>query len=94
MYYVYILSNKKNWTLYVWVTNNLIRRISEHKDEVIDGFTKQYWVHFLVYYEIYRDIELAILREKELTHWNRNWKIRLIEKINPEWTDLYDTILE
>jgi len=94
MYYVYILSNKKNWTLYIWVTNNLIRRTFEHKDELIDGFTKKYWVHFLVYYEIYRDIELAILREKELKHWNRDWKIRLIEKTNPEWTDLYTTILE
>ncbi len=94
MYYVYILSNKKYWTLYVWVTNNLIRRVFEHKDKFIDGFTKRYSINYLVYYEEYSEIESAIFREKEIKHWNRNWKIRLIEKNNPKWTDLYTTMLE
>lgn len=94
MYYVYILSNKKYWTLYVWVTNNLIRRVFEHKDKSIDGFTKRYLVNSLVYYEEYSEIESAIFREKEIKHWNRNWKIRLIEKNNPKRIDLYPTILE
>ncbi|MEI6425761.1 MAG: GIY-YIG nuclease family protein [Candidatus Absconditabacteria bacterium] len=94
MYYVYILSNKKYGTLYVGVTNNLIRRVFEHKDKFIDGFTKRYSINYLVYYEEYSEIESAIFREKEIKHWNRNWKIRLIEKNNPKWTDLYTTMLE
>ena len=94
MYYVYILSSQKHWTLYIWVTNDLVRRIFEHKDKGIDGFSKKYWVTSLVYYEEYLDIEAAIFREKELKHWNRDWKIRLIEKTNPDWTDLYWNIVD
>ena len=88
-FYVYILASKRNGTLYIGVTNNLIRRVYEHKNDLIDGFTKKYDVHLLVYYEQYEDIENAIQREKRLKKWNRQWKIELIERDNPEWNDLY-----
>ena len=88
-YYVYILASKKNGTVYIGVTGDLIKRIYEHKQKSVDGFTKKYYVHNLVYYEVYRDIEEAILREKQMKKWNRQWKIKLIEKNNPEWNDLY-----
>jgi len=88
-YYVYILASNKNGTLYVGVTSNLVKRIYEHKNEFVEGFTKQYSVHNLVYFEITESIESAIAREKQLKKWNRAWKIRLIEKTNPEWRDLY-----
>jgi putative endonuclease len=88
-YYVYILSSKKNGTLYIGVTSDLVKRIYEHKHDLIDGFTKQYKVHNLVYFEITESIGSAISREKNLKKWNREWKIRLIEKGNPEWRDLY-----
>jgi putative endonuclease len=88
-YYVYILASNKNGTLYIGVTSNLVKRIYEHKNELAEGFTKQYSVHNLVYFEITESVESAIAREKQLKKWNRAWKIRLIEKTNPEWRDLY-----
>ncbi len=91
--YIYILSNKKNGTLYIGVTSNLIKRIYEHKQKVIDGFSKQYSLDKLVYYEVIADITTAIKREKQLKNWNRAWKIELIEKENSEWDDLYNDIL-
>ena len=91
-YYVYIIASKRNGTLYIGVTNNLKRRVGEHKSAVIEGFTKKYNLNKLVYFEIHNDINEAILREKRLKKWNRNWKIRLIEEINPEWNDLYEDL--
>ena len=88
-YYVYILASQKNGTLYIGVTNDLIRRVFEHKQELVEGFTKKYHVHRLVYYEIADEIESAIQREKRMKKWNRQWKIELIEKNNPNWEDLY-----
>jgi len=87
-YFVYILASKRNGTLYVGVTNDLERRIYEHKNDLLSGFTQKYGVHLLVYYEIFDDINDAILREKQLKKWNRSWKISLIEKHNPKWVDL------
>ncbi|MBN2093332.1 GIY-YIG nuclease family protein [candidate division KSB1 bacterium] len=92
-YYVYILASNKNGTLYIGVTSDLIRRVHQHKNDMADGFTKEYQVHRLVYYEVFNDSYNAILREKKLKKWNRDWKIRLIEKENPEWNDLYDSIV-
>jgi len=91
--YIYILSNKKNGTLYIGVTSDLIKRIYEHKQKIIDGFSKQYSLDKLVYYEVISDITTAIKREKQLKNWNRSWKIELIEKENSEWHDLYNDIL-
>ena len=91
-YFVYILASKKNGVLYIGITNDLIRRVYEHKNNIIPGFTKKYNVHNLVYFETFNDSYLAIQREKRLKKWNRAWKIRLIEKDNPEWKDLYDTL--
>lgn len=87
-YYIYILASKKNWTLYIWVTNDLIRRIYEHKNKLVDWFTKEYWVNTLVYFEETNDIKVALQREKNLKKWNRKWKLELIEKFNPTWQDL------
>lgn len=92
-YYIYILASKRNGTLYIGVTNNLIRRIYEHKQNLIDGFSKKYNVHILVYFEAMTNIETAITREKQLKRWDRDWKITLIEKSNPQWKDLYHDIL-
>lgn len=92
-YYVYILASKRNGTLYIGVTSNLIKRVYEHKNNLVEGFTKRYQVHHLVYYEIYEDVRDAILREKRMKKWNRRWKIELIEKMNPEWKDLYAEIV-
>jgi len=78
--------------LYVGLTNNLIRRAYEHKNDLIEGFNKKYGVHKLVYYEQTNDIHNAIQREKELKKWNRQWKINLIEKFNPNWNDIYDEL--
>ena len=89
---VYILASRRNGTLYVGVTNNLIRRVWEHKQNLTDGFTKKYTVHTLVYYELYSDILHAIAREKEIKKWRRRWKLQLIEKNNPDWKDLYFTL--
>jgi putative endonuclease len=91
-YYVYILASRIGGTLYIGVTNDLVRRVYEHKSDAVDGFTKKYGVKRLVYYEQYDDIENAIRREKRLKKWNRAWKIRLIEEKNPNWVDLYPAI--
>ena len=79
-------------TLYIGVTNNLIRRVYEHKNGLVEGFTKKYAVKTLVYFEVYSDIETAITREKQIEKWNRAWKIKLIEERNPNWDDLYNSI--
>jgi putative endonuclease len=92
-YYVYILASRIGGTLYIGVTNNLIRRVFEHRSKVVPGFTKRYGVIRLVYYEIFDDIENAIRREKRLKKWDRAWKIRLIEEKNPNWDDLYPAIV-
>jgi putative endonuclease len=91
-YYVYILASKIGGTLYIGVTNNLIRRVYQHREKLIEGFTKQYDVMRLVYYEVHSDIEAAITREKQMKKWNRAWKVRLIEEDNPNWDDLYKRI--
>jgi len=83
-YYVYILASKRNGTLYIGVTNNLLKRVYEHRNDFVDGFTKKYHVHNLVYYEVYSDIHDAINREKRMKKWKRQWKIELIEKTNPQ----------
>ena len=87
-YAVYIVTNKKDGTLYIGVTNNLTRRIYEHKHKIIKGFTNRYNLDKLVYYETCYDINDAINREKQIKHWNRQWKMELIEKENPNWQDL------
>lgn len=87
-YYVYILASRCNGTLYIGVTNNLERRIYEHQQGLVEGFTKRYRVHHLVYYEATSDVEAALRREKQLKTWNRKWKLELIEKTNPAWKDL------
>ena len=88
-YAVYILASKRNGTLYTGVTNNLLRRIWEHKNNIVEGVTKKYNVHLLVHYELFTDIRLALAREKEIKQWTRAWKTQLIEKDNPLWKDLY-----
>ena len=93
-YYVYILANKKNGTLYIVITSNLIKRTWEHKNNIIGGFTKKYSINHLVYYEQFDSPETAIEREKQLKNWRRRWKINQIEKENPDWIDLYDTITD
>lgn len=87
--YVYILANKMAGTLYVGVTSDLIKRVSQHKNEIYPGFTQRYDVQRLVYYEQLGSIELAIEREKKLKKWKREWKIKLIESMNPKWDDLF-----
>jgi putative endonuclease len=87
-YYVYILASKRNGTLYIGVTNNLERRIYEHKNDIVRGFTKKYKIHSLVYYEDTNDIYTALQREKQLKKWNRKWKLELIERVNPDWNDI------
>ena len=87
-YYVYILASKRNGTLYIGVTNNLERRVFEHKNNMIKGFTEKYNIHLLVHYEQTNDSKSAIQREKQLKRWNRKWKLDLIEGINPKWEDL------
>src|SRR3989344_9432491 len=92
-YFVYILASKRNGTLYVGITGDLLRRIQEHKQKEVEGFTKKYGVDKLVYLEETSDIEGAIIREKQLKKWNRKWKLELIEKGNPDWKDLYDGLI-
>lgn len=87
-YYVYILASKRNGTLYIGITNDLLRRIYEHKNHVLKGFTQKYMIHTLVYYESTENVESALAREKELKKWKRSWKLELIEKNNPHWKDL------
>jgi putative endonuclease len=93
-YHVYILAGKTNRTLYIGVTNNLARRIREHKQELVEGFTKRDAVHRLVYCESFAHAHDAIQREKELKNWNRAWRIRLIESVNPGWEDLSPTLID
>ena len=93
MAFVYIMASKKNGTLYIGVTSNIVKRVYEHKQGFVDSFTKKYGVKTLVYYEITDDIKSAIYREKRLKTWQRQWKIELINKFNPEWIDLYESIL-
>jgi len=91
-YCTYIMASKRNGTLYVGVTSNLIKRVYEHKNDLVAGFTKEYQVHQLVYFEQHEDVKIAIRREKRLKEWQRKWKLALIEIGNPQWTDLYDEI--
>ena len=87
---VYILASKRNGTLYTGVTSELPQRVSQHKQGLIEGFTKKYGVHRLVYYEMHATMDAAIRREKRIKEWRRLWKIRLIESMNPEWVELFD----
>jgi putative endonuclease len=88
-YYVYILASDRNGTLYIGVTSDLMRRIWEHKNKFVEGFSKQYGVDQLMWFEQHEEIEQAIIREKQIKKWDRTWKIRLIESANPYWNDLY-----
>jgi putative endonuclease len=90
---VYILTNKRNGTLYTGVTSNLVKRVWEHKKDLVAGFTKRYSIHRLVWYEIHENMESAIIREKRIKGWKRAWKLQLIESINPNWQDLYNSIV-
>jgi putative endonuclease len=92
-YFVYLLASARNGTLYVGVTNDLIRRAHEHRTAAVDGFSQRYGVHHLVWFESTPSIEAAIAREKQIKNWKRQWKIALIEKGNPEWRDLYPELL-
>lgn len=92
-YYAYILASKWNGTLYIGITSNLLRRIWEHKNNLDESFTKKYDVHMLVYYEDTKDVSGALKREKQLKKWNRQWKLELIEKQNPDWKDLYNDLV-
>jgi len=93
VYYVYIMASERNGTLYIGMTNDLVRRVWEHRQELAGGFTKRYKVHMLVYFEQTEDVGTAITREKQLKKWNRKWKLRLIEESNPAWIDLYDRLV-
>jgi putative endonuclease len=92
-HFVYILASNRNGTIYIGVTSDLIRRVYEHKNNLIPGFTAKYNVHHLVYYELYDNIETAIRREKQIKKWNRRWKLNLIEAENPSWNDPYEELL-
>src|SRR3989344_4641309 len=92
-YYVYILASRKNGTLYIGVTNNLVKRIWEHKNNLVKGFTEKYSVHNLVYYETFDNIDQAIMKEKQMKKWKRYWKIKQINRMNPDWKDLYNSII-
>ena len=92
-YFVYLMASQKNGTLYVGVTNNLVRRVYEHRSNLIEGFTSSHAVHHLVWFEATPSIEAAIHREKQIKNWKRDWKIALIETANPEWRDLYEGLL-
>ncbi len=91
-YFVYILASKRNGTLYIGVTNNLLERVDQYKNNLVGGFTKKCDVHNLVYYEAYKNIGDAIAREKSMKKWKRKWKLELIESSNPNWEDLYYTL--
>jgi putative endonuclease len=91
--FVYILANKRNGTLYIGATSDLARRVEEHKLDVVEGFTKRYQIHTLVYYEAHEDIRDAIERERQLKKWERKWKLRLIEELNPKLVDLSEGLL-
>ncbi|MBN8521299.1 MAG: GIY-YIG nuclease family protein [Alphaproteobacteria bacterium] len=89
---VYIMASQRNGTLYIGVTSDLRKRVWEHKEQQQEGFTKKYKVNQLVWYEIYEDMSQAILKEKQLKKWERNWKLRMIEDMNPTWQDLYNSL--
>ncbi len=91
-FYVYILSNKRNGTLYIGVTSDLLKRIWQHKNKKVKGFTEKYNISHLVLFETHETAESAITREKQIKKWNRAWKLRLIEEKNPQWIDLFDEI--
>jgi putative endonuclease len=91
--YVYILASKKNGTLYVGASTDLIGRIYQHRIGAVEGFTKKYQVHLLVHFESYDDLDAAFYRERQIKKWNRTWKIRLIEEANPDWRELYPEIV-
>ncbi len=91
-YYVYVLASKRYGVLYIGVTKDLVRRVREHKDGLIEGHSKKYHIKKLVYVEVFDYVDRAIQREKCLKRWKREWKVELIEKLNPEWKDLYDEI--
>jgi putative endonuclease len=90
---IYILASRRHGTLYVGVTSHLVQRIWQHKNHVVQGFTADYNVHMLVYYELHAEMTAAIAREKQLKNWRRSWKIELIEKANPQWRDLWPSVL-
>ena len=92
VFHVYILAKARNSTFYVGVTSDLVKRVWQHKNELADGFTKKYGIKTLVYYEEHGSAEQAFIREKQLKKWNRPWKMRIIEEMNPNWEDLYDKI--
>jgi putative endonuclease len=91
---VYILASGRNGTLYTGITSNLIKRVWEHREGVVDGFTKEYGVKRLVWYELTENPDAAITREKQIKAWKRGWKLKLIEEENPEWRDLYQDIIQ
>ncbi len=91
-YCVYIMASKKNGTLYTGVTGDLRKRVYERKNDLIEGFTKRYGVHRLVYFEFTSDVQSALRREKQIKAWKRAWKVELIENMNPDWLDLYDSL--
>jgi putative endonuclease len=93
-YYVYLLASGRNGTLYTGVTNDLVRRVWEHKQKVVPGFTKKYGVDKLMWFEAGNSIESAIAREKQIKHWNRKWRIDLFRDTNPNWDDLYPSIAQ
>jgi len=90
---VYLMASRRNGTLYVGVTSDLIKRAWEHKNNIVEGFTKRYGIHVLVWYELHPTMESAIQRERALKEWKRAWKLELIEKVNPQWQDLYSNLL-
>jgi putative endonuclease len=90
---VYMLASKRNGTLYVGVTSDLVKRVWEHKSGAVDGFTKRYGVHVLVWYEVHETMESAIAREKAIKEWKRDWKLKLVEHGNPNWRDLYSDVI-
>jgi putative endonuclease len=92
-YFVYLLASRVNGTLYVGVTNDLVRRVHEHRTDAVPGFTSHYGIHRLVWFDSTPSVEAAIHREKQMKNWKREWKIALIERENPQWLDLYDSIL-
>ena len=93
-FFVYILAKERNGTLYVGITSELVRRVWEHKEKVVESITKKYEVNRLVYYEVHESADAAITREKRLKKWNRAWKLRLIEGMNPSWRDLWQDIAQ
>ncbi|WP_232019143.1 GIY-YIG nuclease family protein [Sulfuritortus calidifontis] len=87
-----MLASRRNGTLYIGVTSDLVKRVWQHKNDLVEGFTSRHAVHTLIWHELHETMESAIVREKQLKKWNRAWKLRLIEESNPEWQDLYETI--